>query len=229
MIDTSTDFQEGKLILIDKYLNWTSFDVVNKIRSQIKYRRNIPKIKVGHAGTLDPLASGLLIICTGKKTKEIDRYQAAKKEYVTTIKLGESTPSFDLETEVDKRFSVEQITENELKNVVSRFQGKQQQMPPAFSAKRVNGKRAYTSARKGQNLELNPVEIEIFTIDILKINMPFVELKIVCSKGTYIRAIARDIGLALNNGAHLTELRRTKIGEFTVNDAITVDEFEKLL
>lgn len=219
----------GQVFLIDKNIEWTSFDVVNKIRSQIKYRKNIPKIKVGHAGTLDPLATGLLIVCTGKKTKEIEQYQAAEKEYITTIKLGETTPSFDLETNIDHSFPVDQIKEDDIKKILKKFKGKQEQMPPDFSAKKVNGKRAYNSARKGKSIELKPVNIEIFEIELLNFQLPFIELKILCSKGTYIRAIARDIGLALNNGAHLTALRRTKIGNFNVEDSITVDEFEKML
>ena len=229
MINPTTDFPAGEIILIDKFKEWTSFDVVNKIRSQIKYRRNIPKIKVGHAGTLDPLATGLLIVCTGKKTKEIYKFQDATKEYIAKIKLGETTPSFDLETEVDFRFPIDNIEEEEIINTIKSFTGEQEQMPPAYSAKRVNGKRAYISARKGKTLDLKPVSIEIFDIEIININMPYIELKILCSKGTYIRAIARDIGLALNNGGYLIELRRTKIGEFKVEDAITVDQFEKML
>ena len=229
MINSSTDFLAGELILIDKFKDWTSFDVVNKIRSQIKYKRNIPKIKVGHAGTLDPLATGLLIVCTGKKTKELYKFQEATKEYITKIKLGETTPSFDLETEVDNKFPVNNIKEEQLINVINSFIGEQEQMPPVYSAKRVNGKRAYKSARKGQPIDLKPVTIEIYNIEIINIELPVIELKILCSKGTYIRAIARDIGLALNNGAHLIELRRTKIGDFNVEDAITVDKFEKLL
>ncbi len=223
------DFQEGKVLLIDKEKDWTSFDVVNKIRSSLKYQYNIKKIKVGHAGTLDPLATGLLIICTGKKTKTLQTYQDSPKEYITTIKLGETTPSFDLETEVNNTFSIEKLTEEAITNAVMSFKGKQNQIPSSFSAKRVNGNRAYNSARKGQPIKLNPVAIEIYDIKILKINLPYVEIKINCSKGTYIRAIARDIGIALNNGAHLTELRRTKIGNFSVEDAISVDYFQKLL
>ena len=226
---TKEQFLTGEILLIDKYSDWTSFDVVNKIRSALKYQFNIPKIKVGHAGTLDPLATGLLIICTGKKTKEIQNFQDLPKEYVTTVKLGETTPSFDLETEVDKTFSTEHLTEEFVKNTILSFKGKQKQMPPMFSAKRVNGKRAYNSARKGKTLELKTSDIEIYEIKPLKINLPFVEIKINCSKGTYIRAFARDLGEKLSCGAHLTELRRTKIGNFSVEDAISVDKFQKLL
>ncbi len=229
MINPTTDFQAGEIILIDKFKQWTSFDVVNKIRSQIKYRRNIPKIKVGHAGTLDPLATGLLVVCTGKKTKELYKFQDATKEYITKIKIGETTPSFDLETEVDSQFPIDNIEEEEIIKAVKSFIGKQEQIPPVYSAKRVNGKRAYVSARKGKSIELKPVSIEIFDIEIINIDMPYIDLKILCSKGTYIRAIARDIGLALNNGGYLTELRRTKIGDLNVEDAITVEKFEKML
>ena len=229
MINESTNFLEGQLLLIDKYKEWTSFDVVNKIRSQIKYRRNIPKIKVGHAGTLDPLATGLLVVCTGKKTKELFKYQGENKEYIAEIKIGETTPSFDLETEVDGTFPFEHISEDDLKNVTESFIGESEQIPPVYSAKRVNGKRAYKSARKGTKFELKPATIKIHDIKLLKISFPFVEMMILCSKGTYIRALARDIGVALDSGAHLTSLRRTKIGSFCVEDAITIDEFEKML
>lgn len=224
-----SDFQNGKFILIDKDKDWTSFDVVNKIRSTLKYHFNIKKIKVGHAGTLDPLATGLLIIGTGKKTKELQKHQDAPKEYVTTIKLGATTPSFDLETEEDQTFSTENITEDDIKKVVNSFIGKQKQVPSSFSAKWINGKRAYESARKGKEVKLDPVDIEIYEIEILNISIPSVELRIKCSKGTYIRAIARDIGKALNNGAYLTDLKRTKIGDFSIKDAISVDKFQKML
>jgi len=223
------DFQNGKLILIDKFKDWTSFDVVNKIRSSLKYHFNIKKIKVGHAGTLDPLATGLLIIGTGKKTKELQFHQDAPKEYVTTMKLGATTPSFDLETEIDETFSIDELTIKDIEKVILSFKGKQKQIPSSYSAKWVNGKRAYDSARKGIKLNLEPADIEIYEIEIIKINLPDVELRIRCSKGTYIRAIARDIGRKLDNGAHLISLKRTKIGKYSVEDAITVDEFQKLL
>jgi tRNA pseudouridine55 synthase len=226
---TKDSFLNGEVLFIDKDTNWTSFDVVNKIRSTLKYQYDIPKIKVGHAGTLDPLATGLLIICTGKKTKQIESFQNLPKEYVTTIKLGETTPSFDMETEVDKTYSLETLTEENVRETIKGFIGKQEQIPPVFSAKRVNGKRAYESARKGKSLEMKPSQIEIYNIEVIKINFPFAEIKINCSKGTYIRAIARDIGKKLKNGAHLTKLRRTKIGDFSVEDSITVDLFQKML
>ncbi|NPA67783.1 MAG: tRNA pseudouridine(55) synthase TruB [Chlorobi bacterium] len=226
---TKEGFLAGEVLLIDKYIEWTSFDVVNKIRSSLKYKYDIPKIKVGHAGTLDPLATGLLIICTGKKTKEIHNFQNLPKEYTAEIKLGETTPSFDTETDVDAIFPTDHFTETDIINVIKSFKGKQLQIPPDFSAKRVGGKRAYESARKGKSLNLKPAEIEIYDIEILKINIPFVEIKVNSSKGTYIRAVARDIGKKLNSGAHLTALRRTKIGKFSVDDAITVDFFQKKL
>ena len=223
------DFQNGKLILIDKGLDWTSFDVVNKIRSSLRYHFNVKKIKVGHAGTLDPLATGLLIVGIGKKTKELQFHQDAPKEYITTIRLGATTPSFDLETEVDETFSVDELTKEEIEKTVFGFKGKQKQVPSSYSAKWINGKRAYESARKGEKVELAPADIEIYEIEILKFQLPDVDLRIKCSKGTYIRAIARDIGKRLNNGAHLTKLKRTQIGEYLLEDAITVDEFQKLL
>jgi len=222
-------FLAGEVLLFDKFTDWTSFDVVNKVRSTLKYQYDIPKLKVGHAGTLDPLATGLLIICTGKKTKEIQSFQDLPKEYITTIKFGETTPSFDLETEVDKTFSVETLSKENIVEAVSGFKGKQKQMPPDFSAKRIKGKRAYENARKGKAVDLKPAEIEIYDIEVLNINLPYAEIKINCSKGTYIRAVARDLGKKLNNGAHLTKLRRTKIGNFSVEDAITVDLFQKML
>ena len=226
---TKEQFLAGEVLLFDKFSDWTSFDVVNKIRSTLKYRYDIPKLKVGHAGTLDPLATGLLIICTGKKTKEIQEFQDLPKEYITTIKFGETTPSFDLETEVDKTFSVETLSKENIVEAVSGFKGKQKQMPPDFSAKRIKGKRAYENARKGKSVDLKPAEIEIYDIEVLNINLPYAEIKINCSKGTYIRAIARDLGVKLNNGAHLIKLRRTKIGSFSVENAITVDLFQNLL
>ena len=224
-----SEFQDGKFILINKELDWTSFDVVNKIRSTLKYHFNIKKIKVGHAGTLDPLATGLLIIGTGKKTKELQTYQDAPKEYVTTVKLGATTRSYDLETEEDETFPTENLTEAEIRRVVESFKGKQKQVPSSFSAKWINGKRAYESARKGEKVILEPRDIEIYEIEILKISLPYLKLRIKCSKGTYIRAIARDIGRALNNGGYLTKLEWTKIGTFSVTDAISVDEFQKML
>ncbi len=223
------DLLEGTVLLIDKYLDWTSFDVVNKIRYQIKSKKNISKIKVGHAGTLDPKATGLLIVCTGKKTKAIDEFAQLEKEYFATFKLGETTASFDSETEPDKYFPTNHISEELIRTVAETFIGHQAQIPPVFSAKKVDGKRAYINAREGKSIEMKPTQIEIKQMELIDFRFPNVQFRILSSKGTYIRAIARDFGNALKSGAYLTELRRSKIGKFTVADAITVDEFQKLL
>jgi len=220
------DFQVGEVILIDKPLEWTSFDIVNKIRYTIRYAFNYKKIKVGHAGTLDPLATGLLIVCTGKLTKKINEYESLKKEYITTLKLGATTPSFDRELDEDKQFEFKHITKELFEKVLLNFHGEIEQMPPMFSAKKVNGQKAYVVARKGENIELKPNKITINKITIEEFNLPYVKIKVECSKGTYIRALARDIGEALNSGAYLYNLRRTKIGNFNVKDAIGIHEFE---
>lgn len=227
---TFNDFQLGEVILVNKYIKWTSFDVVNKLRYLLKSHLGIKKIKVGHAGTLDPLATGLVIICTGKKTKEIEQYQAQEKEYIADIYIGATTPSFDLETEIDNEYEINHITKESIEETLKKFIGKQQQIPPVFSAKKINGKRAYISARKSIDVKMKPSDIEILDINILKINLPHeLQIKIKCSKGTYIRALARDIGIALNSGAYLRGLIRTKIGNFSIDNSITVDEFENLL
>ncbi len=213
----------NQVLLIDKPLTWTSFDVVNKIRYAGKFK------KVGHAGTLDPLATGLLILCTGKKTKEIDIYQGQKKEYTGKIILGKSTPSFDLETEVDKEFPIDHINSEMIETARKSFIGLIQQTPPVFSAIKVNGKRAYTAARAGVEIELKSREIEILEFDINTKNFPEIGFRVVCSKGTYIRSLARDFGLALNSGAYLSSLRRTKIGDFSVENAYSVDIFVNIL
>lgn len=205
------------VLLLDKPLTWTSFDVVNKVRYAGKFK------KVGHAGTLDPLATGLLILCTGKKTKEIEQYQAQEKEYTGKFMLGKTTPSADLETEVDATFPTEHITEEMLQATKLIFTGKISQVPPLFSAIKVKGKRAYEAAREGKTLELKAREIEIKEFDIDTTNFPEIAFRVVCSKGTYIRSLARDFGEALNSGAYLSELRRTKIGDFSVSNAETVE------
>lgn len=225
--NTLPDFKKGQVLLIDKSLEWTSFDAVNKIRYLIKKRFDYKKIKVGHAGTLDPLATGLLIICTGKKTKQIETYQAQEKEYITTLKLGATTPSYDRETEEDKHFETQHITKDLILENLKKFIGEQEQIPPIFSAKKINGQRAYKAARKGIDIELKPNTINIHNIELLETKIPFVKLKIQCSKGTYIRSLARDIGIALNSGAYLHSLRRTKIGNFNVENAINIFDFEK--
>ena len=214
----STD-ERNEIILIDKPLKWTSFDVVNKIRYAGKYK------KVGHAGTLDPLATGLLILCTGKKTKEIDTYQAQEKEYTGTLVIGKTTPSVDLETDFDAEFPIEHITEEAIKQVVDQFTGIIDQIPPAHSAIRVNGKRAYESARKGEEviLKSRQVEIKEFSVDIT--HFPEVSFRIVCSKGTYIRSLVRDFGKSLNSGAYMSSLRRTRIGDFKIENALTIEQF----
>lgn len=226
---TQVDFKEGQVVLIDKPLDWTSFDIVNKMRYTIRNKFSYKKIKVGHAGTLDPLATGLLIICTGKFTKQIESYQAQEKEYITTIKLGATTPSFDLETEEDAQFEVNHITKNMVEEALKSFEGEINQVPPIFSAKKVGGKKAYIAARKGEEIELKPNRIVIHTIELLECNLPYIKIKVICSKGTYIRALARDIGKHLNSGGYLTKLRRTKSGEFMVENALEISEFEKIV
>ncbi len=228
-IFSAEELLEGTVLLFNKYLDWTSFDVVNKVRNQVKSKKNLSAIKVGHAGTLDPKASGLLIICTGKKTKEIDQFSGLDKEYIATFKLGETTPSFDTETDVDQTYPIDHLNKTMIPEVVATFVGIHEQMPPDFSAKKVEGKRAYLSARKGKKIELKTATIEIKEIEVLEINIPYITLRIVSSKGTYIRAIARDLGQALKTGAYLTELKRTKIGKFTLDEAITVEQFQKML
>lgn len=223
MIDE--DFLTGKILLIDKPLDWTSFDAVNKIRYAIKKHLTVKKIKVGHAGTLDPKATGLLIICTGKKTKDIEQLMGLEKEYTGTIKLGATTPSYDLETEEKEHFSTEHITEKMLQEVAQSFIGVQQQIPPLFSAKKIDGVRAYEFARKREDVELKSNTIEIKEFEITSANSNFIDFRIVCSKGTYIRSIAHDFGKKLNSGGYLTALRRTKIGNFSVENAQSIEQF----
>ncbi len=223
------DFQTGRILLIDKEYNWTSFDAVNKIRILLKNRLGIKKIKVGHAGTLDPLATGLIIVCTGKMTKQITGFQDLEKEYEAMLKIGETTPSFDMESEVDKSFPTEHITKEGVLEVLKSFLGEIDQVPPLFSAKYINGKRAYEYARKGSDLELKAQKVNFYSIDLLEFNMPFVKIKVNCSKGTYIRSLARDIGLALGSGAYLSELKRTRIGNYCLENAISLNDFEKSL
>lgn len=222
------DFQKGALILIDKPYQWTSFDVVKSIKGQARRITGIKRIKVGHAGTLDPLATGLLLICTGKKTKEIESFQAQEKEYTGTIYLGATTPCFDLEQEVDKRFDISEITEDQVKNTTARFLGEIEQTPPIFSAIKIDGKRAYEYARNDEEVKIKSKKISIYEFELTRVELPEIDFRIRCSKGTYIRSIARDFGLALNNGAHLTALRRTKIGDFKVEDAMSPEAFKQL-
>lgn len=223
------DFEEGQIILIDKPLKWTSFDVVNKVRYLLKNQFGLKKIKVGHAGTLDPLATGLLIVCTGKFTKRIEEIQACNKEYVATFMLGATTPSYDRETEIDRTFSTEGITRERVEEVLRTFEGEQDQVPPLFSAKQIGGQRAYVAARKGREVELKPSRINIGSIELIEYNLPMVTVNIKCSKGTYIRALARDLGERLGSGAYLHDLRRTASGNFSIGDSIEITEFEKII
>ena len=222
------NFIEGQVLLINKPYRWSSFDVVKKVRYTIKHHASIKKIKVGHAGTLDPLATGLLILCTGKFTKKIETYQAQVKEYTGTITLGATTPSYDLESEIDQKFDISEISEADILKNTQQFLGKIQQQPPIFSALKQNGKRLYEYAREGSKIEIPSRPVTITEFKITKIKLPCIEFRIVCGKGTYIRSLAHDFGKSLNNGAHLSGLRRTKIGEFRVEDAISVLEFERL-
>jgi len=228
-METLDIYQEGKVLLIDKPLNWTSFQVVNKIRWIIKQQFSIKKIKVGHAGTLDPLATGLLILCTGKFTKKIETYQAQVKEYTGTFTLGATTPSYDLESEIDQKFDISEISKADILKNTQQFHGKIQQQPPIFSALKKNGKRLYEYAREGSKIKIPSRSVTIKEFQITKIELPYIEFRIVCGKGTYIRSLADDFGRSLNNGAYLSSLRRTKIGEFRVEDAIDVFEVEKFI
>jgi len=219
------DFKNGQTILIDKPLNWTSFQVVNKLRWAIRQKFNLKKIKVGHAGTLDPLATGLLMICTGKFTKTIDLLQAEKKEYTGTFTLGATTPSYDLETEVNETFSTEHIINKNIKDATKSFLGEIDQTPPLYSALKKDGVRLYELARKGETTEIKSRKITIFEFEITKIEMPNIDFRVVCSKGTYIRSLANDFGKALKIGSHLSALRRTKSGNFNVNNAVSPEGF----
>ncbi|MFG6686933.1 tRNA pseudouridine(55) synthase TruB [Mariniflexile sp. HNIBRBA6329] len=219
------DYQSGQVLLIDKPLHWTSFQVVNKLRWEIRQAFHIKKIKVGHAGTLDPLATGLLVLCTGKMTKQIDSFQAQIKEYTGTIVLGSTTPSFDLETEIDETFSTNHITEALIKETTKQFIGEIQQFPPVFSAIKKDGKRLYEFARAGEDVEINARTVNISEFEITNIDGLEVDFRVVCSKGTYIRSLANDFGKALQSGAHLSVLRRTKIGDFHVDNAVTIESF----
>lgn len=222
------DFKSGTILSFDKPLEWTSFGLVNKVRYLLCKHIGEKKLKVGHAGTLDPLATGVLIICTGKATKQIDTLQAKTKEYVATLQLGATTPSFDLETEVDATYPTAHITEEKMKEALTRFIGRIEQVPPSYSACKVDGKRAYDLARQGKEVELKAKVLVIDEIELQNFNPTTMQatIRVVCSKGTYIRALARDIGLSLNSGAHLTALRRTRIGDYKVEDCHTLDTFQ---
>mgnify|MGYP000515555492 CR=1 FL=1 len=220
-------FLTGSLLLINKPLNWTSFDVVNKVRGTLKNRLNIKKIKVGHAGTLDPLATGLLLICTGKWTKKIDSLQGMPKQYTGSLKLGATTPSYDAETEEDSTFSTDDLTEEKIKTAAKSFVGQIQQVPPMFSALKKDGIPLYKLAREGQTIARKARTVTIDTFDITAIEMPIVHFLVDCTKGTYIRSLAHDLGSSLDNGGYLTSLVRTKIGVYDVKDALSVEEVIK--
>ena len=222
-------FEEGQVLLFDKPVYWTSFDLVNKVRIIIRSTFGIKKIKVGHAGTLDPLARGLMIVCTGKTTRKIDDFRDLDKEYVATIHLGETTPSFDLETETDNRYPTDHITEEMVKNVLAGFLGEQKQLPPMYSAKLISGKRAYEFARKGIEKKLDPVTVFFKEIELLSFEIPEIKVRLLCSKGTYIRSFARDFGTALKSGGYLSSLERTAIGVYHVRNAYSLDKFQEYI
>lgn len=219
------DYLDGQVLLIDKPLKWTSFQVVNKLRWHIRQAYDLKKIKVGHAGTLDPLATGLLIICTGKMTKQINTFQEQIKTYTGTLELGSTTPSYDLETEIDHRFTTDHITNNIIYETINEFRGEIDQFPPVFSALKKEGKRFYEFARAGEKVEINSRKVTVYNFEILNIKNKTVNFSVTCSKGTYIRSLAHDFGKALKSGAHLTELRRTKIGSFNVENAASIEGF----
>lgn len=223
------EFLDGEVVLIDKELDWTSFDVVNKLRGSLKTVLKIPKIKVGHAGTLDPLATGLVIICTGKATKRIESFQDLEKEYVAEITLGATTPSFDLETEIDAHFPTDHINHDLIRQTMKEFTGTISQVPPRFSAKQIDGKRAYDLARQGEEVKMRPNLVEIYEIEVLDYIHPKLVIRVRCGKGTYIRSLAHDLGVKLESGAHLSGLRRTKIGDYHANDAQKISDFVKNL
>ncbi len=223
------DFKKGEILYFDKPYGWTSFGLVAKVRYALCKKLGVKKIKVGHAGTLDPLATGVLVLCTGKATKLIPELQAHTKEYVATIRLGATTPSFDLEKEIDAVYPTEHITQALVEETLKKFIGEIYQVPPVFSACKVNGDRAYDLARKGEAVELQPKLLVIDELELLRCELPEIEVRVVCSKGTYIRALARDIGEALNSGAHLTALRRTRVGTVRVEDCLQLDSFQEWL
>lgn len=223
------NFEEGEILCFDKPYGWSSFRVVKQVRHFIRERLQVKKIKVGHAGTLDPLATGVMIICTGKATKKIEEFQYHTKEYVATLCLGATTPSFDLEHEIDAVYPTAHITKKLLEDTLQSFKGEIQQIPPKYSACNVNGERAYSLARKGEDVELKPKLLVIDEIELLEFALPIVKIRVVCSKGTYIRALARDIGVALGSGAHLTDLRRTRVGDVFVENCSNPEDFEQWL
>ncbi len=223
------DFQEGVVLAFDKPYRWTSFDVVGKVRWLLCRHLGIKKLKVGHAGTLDPLATGVLIVCTGRATKRIEELQSGTKEYLATIRLGATTPSYDLEKPIDATYPTEHVTRDMVQEVLERFKGTIEQVPPTFSACKVDGKRAYKMARNGDEVELKPKTLTIDEIELTDCSLPDITVRVVCSKGTYIRALARDIGQALDSGGHLIALRRTRVGDYRVEDCLNPEKFTEWL
>ncbi|SMG31024.1 tRNA pseudouridine(55) synthase TruB [Arenibacter troitsensis] len=226
---TKDDFLDGQVLLIDKPLGWSSFQAVNSLKWKIRKKFQLKKIKIGHAGTLDPLATGLLLICTGKATKTINELQGQEKEYTGTITLGGTTPSYDLETEINEKYPMDHITNEMIHSTTTQFIGDIEQIPPVFSALKKDGKRLYEYAREGKEVEIKKRKVTITEFEITSISLPMVQFRVVCSKGTYIRSLAHDFGKALQSGAHLSSLKRTKIGDYNVNKAITPEEFGNLL
>ena len=223
------NFVDGEILYIDKPLEWTSFDAVKRVRGALLRRTGLKKLKVGHAGTLDPLATGVMIVCTGRSTKRIEELQAGTKEYIASIALGATTPSYDLETEIDAYYPTEHITRELVEEALCKFIGEIEQVPPTFSACKVDGKRAYKAARKGQEVELKPKKLVIDEIELLEYDQKEVKIRVVCSKGTYIRALARDLGEALASGAYLSGLRRTRVGDAKIEDCLSVDQAVELI
>lgn len=222
-------FEEGQVILFNKPLYWTSFDLVSKVRNILRGSLGLRKIKVGHAGTLDPLASGLMIICTGKATKKIDQFRDLDKEYVATFHAGATTPSYDLETETDHQYPVDHITEELVKGKLAGFLGEQKQLPPVYSAKLISGRRAYEFARKGIHKELDPVTVFFREIELISCDIPEIRVRILCSKGTYIRSFARDLGIALNSGCYLSALERISIGDYKLEKSFDIEKFQEFV
>ena len=227
LMDKAEEYLNGKILLFNKPVNWTSFDVVRKVKSKLYHKYKLKKIKVGHAGTLDPLADGLMLVCTGKATKKLNDFQDFGKEYVATIEIGKTTPSFDLETDFDNNFPIGHINRDMIEKCLSGFLGEQEQMPPIFSAKRINGKRAYEMAREKKEVELKPSTINIEELELLDYEKPMLKVKIKCSKGTYIRSFANDLGKKLESGAYLAGLTRTSVGDYSLNGALDIERFEE--
>lgn len=223
------DYQAGEILYFNKPLTWTSFNLVNRVRGVLSRHLGVKKLKVGHAGTLDPLATGVMILCTGKATKLIESFQYQTKEYIATLQLGATTPSFDLEKEIDATYPTQHITEELVRETLKQFVGTIEQVPPTFSAVKIDGKRAYQYARQGQEVDIKPKTLVIDEIELLDCHLPAITIRVVCSKGTYIRALARDIGVALQSGAHLTALQRTRIGEITLDKCLDYDQFVEQL